>query len=165
MKDQSGLALAVAVSVMLSAGASLAQAPDHAVGRNLTEMNFVALPGLPGCALNAVQSGDPAKGPSIILAKIASGCTVPWHWHTPNEHLMMVSGTARVEPREGKAIVLKEGGFAHLPPRHVHQFTCLSDCVMYVQADGPFDIHYVDAQGKEIAPEAALKAVQSAQRR
>ena len=165
MRDRTGLAVAAGVGFMSFAQAGLAQGPDHAVGRNLTEMNFVAIPGLPSCALNAVQGGDPAKGPSIILAKIGSGCTVPWHWHTPNEHLMMVSGTARVESRAGKAIVLKEGGFAHLPPRHVHRFTCLSDCVMYEQADGPFDIHYVDAQGKEIPPETALKAGQSAQRR
>ena len=78
---------------------------------------------------------------------------------------MMVSGTARVEPKDGKPIVLKEGGFAHLAPRHVHRFTCVSDCLMYVQADGPFDIHYVDAQGMEIPPEAALKAAQTAGRR
>ena len=31
---------------------------------------------------------------------------------------------------------------------------------MYVHADGPFDIHYVDRQGKEVGPEAALKRPQ-----
>ena len=69
-------------------------ADDHAVGRNLAEMKFVTFPGLPECGLNAVLSGDPAQGPSTILAKIASGCTVPWHWHTPNEELMCISSAA-----------------------------------------------------------------------
>ena len=153
----------LALSLSPYPAALAADAPTAAL--NVGEMTFAPTPGLPDCVVNAVVQGDPTTGPSIILGRIETGCVVPWHWHTPNEHLMMVSGTARVEPRAGKAIVLKQGGFAHLPPRHVHRFTCLSDCVMYVQADGPFDIHYVDAQGKEIAPEVALKAVQSAQRR
>jgi hypothetical protein len=48
-----------------------------------------------------------------------------------------------------------------MPSKHVHQFQCTSkSCLAYVHADsGPFDIHYVDAQGKEIPPEEALKAV------
>lgn len=141
---------------------TLAQSHDHPVGRNLPDVKFVALPGLPDCALNAVQSGDPAKGPSIILAKIASGCTVPWHWHTPDEHLMMVSGSARLESRDGKPFVLKAGGFATMPGKHVHQFRCLKECVMYVQSDAPFDIRYVDDKGTEISPEAALKTKRKA---
>jgi len=136
---------------------ALAQSHDHPVGLNLADVTFVALPGLPGCALNAVQSGDPATGPSIILAKIAAGCTVPWHWHTPDEHLMMVSGSARLESRQAKPFILKAGGFAKMPGKHVHQFRCLEDCVMYVQSGGAFDIHYVDANGREIAPQAALQ--------
>jgi len=151
-----------AVLILSAAGTASAQEHDPAVGRNMAELKFVAFPGLPSCAVNAVLSGDPAKGPSIILGKIAAGCTVPWHWHTPTEQLMMVSGTARVETKDAKPFVLKAGGYAELPPRHVHQFRCVSDCVMYVHADGPFDIHYVDGQGMEIAPEAALKRRQSA---
>jgi hypothetical protein len=26
--------------------------------------------------------------------KGAAGCVVPWHWHTPTEHMMIVSGTS-----------------------------------------------------------------------
>ena len=144
-------------------GAAVAQ--EQAMGRNIDAIKFTATPGLPDCARNAVLDGDPAKGPSIILGRIAAGCTVPWHWHTPNEHLMMVSGRARVETKHGKPIVLGAGGFAKLPARHIHEFRCLSDCQMYVQADGPFDIHYVNAKGEEIAPEAALKSVQAAAKR
>jgi quercetin dioxygenase-like cupin family protein len=122
-------------------------------------MKFVTVPGLPACALNSVQSGDPTKGPSIILAKVATGCTIPWHWHTPNEHLMMVSGVARVEMKDVKPFTLRGGGFAMLPSRHVHQFRCDRDCLFYVYSDAAFDIHYVDGQGKEITPDEALKAV------
>jgi quercetin dioxygenase-like cupin family protein len=150
------LGISLLVLVFPACG-GLAQSHDPAVGLNLADVKFVALPGLPGCALNAVQSGDPATGPSIILAKIAAGCTVPWHWHTPDEHLMMVSGSARLESRHAKPFVLKAGGFARMPGKHVHQFRCLEDCVMYVQSGAPFDIHYVDAHGREISPQTALR--------
>src|SRR5947209_1557682 len=83
----------VAAPAVLAPAGALAEGPGHAVGRSVSEMKFVTFPGLPECGRNAVLSGDPAQGPSIILAKISSGCTVPWHWHSPNEELMMVSGT------------------------------------------------------------------------
>ncbi len=126
------------------AGTALAQGHEYSVGRNLPDVEFTVTPGLPDCARNAVMSGDPSKGPSIILGKLAAGCTVRWHWHTPNEHLMLVSGRARLEPKDGKPFTLEAGGYAMMPARHVHQFRCLDDCVMYVHSDGAFDIHYVD---------------------
>jgi quercetin dioxygenase-like cupin family protein len=153
--------VAAALPLLACGGAALAE--DHATGRNLPEMKFVTFPGLPKCGLNSVLNGDPAKTPSTILAKIESGCIVPWHWHTPNEELMMVHGTAQIETRDGsKPFLLKPGGYAKLPPRHVHQFRCVKECLMYVHADGAFDIHYVDRQGREMAPEAALKRTQKA---
>ena len=136
--------IAAGFSLAAYAGTAFAQMHEHAMGKNLGDIKFATTPGLPDCAQNAVLSGDPAKGPSIILGKIAAGCTVRWHWHTPNEHLMLVSGRARLEHRDGKPFTLEAGGYAMMPARHVHQFSCLSDCVMYVHSDGPFDIHYVD---------------------
>jgi hypothetical protein len=32
-----------------------------------------------------------------------------------------------------------------------------SECVLYVASDAAFDIHYVDAEGRNITPEAAFK--------
>ena len=72
---------------------------------------------------------------------------------------MIVSGVARVEEKDGKPVTLRQGGFALLSSRHVHQFRCTTACVLYVYSDVAFDIHYVDGQGKEISPDAALKAV------
>jgi quercetin dioxygenase-like cupin family protein len=128
-------------------------------GENMSEMKFVPLPGMPTCSKGSVQSGDPTKGPSIILAKGAAGCRFPWHWHTANEHLMMVTGEGRLEMKDDKPLTLKAGGFAMMPSRHVHQFRCTAACTLYVYSDTAFDIHYVDAEGKEISPEVALKAV------
>ena len=46
--------------------------------------------------------------------------------------------------------------YAMMPSKHVHRFTCMSACTGFVTSDAAFDIHYVDAGGKEIPPEAAL---------
>jgi quercetin dioxygenase-like cupin family protein len=72
---------------------------------------------------------------------------------------MMVSGVATVQMKGEKPVTLKAGAFAMMPANHVHQFRCIENCVLYIYSDAAFDIHYVDEQGKEIAPAEALKAV------
>jgi quercetin dioxygenase-like cupin family protein len=113
--------------------------------------------GMPACAKMSVLNGDPAKGPSLILGKLATGCTVPWHWHTPAETLMVVSGAGKLEMRDGKPIAFKPGEYLSMPSHHVHQAHCSSACVMFISADAAFDIHYVDDKGHEIPAAAALK--------
>jgi quercetin dioxygenase-like cupin family protein len=126
-------------------------------GRNLDDIKFMPVPGLPECAPGAVLSGDPSKGSSILLGKLSSGCTIPWHWHSPNENLMLVSGQATIEMKDGKKFTLRPGGFAMMASRHIHQFRCERDCMLYVYSDAIFDIHYVDGNGAEITPTEALK--------
>ena len=128
-------------------------------GRNVTMMKLTTIPPLPDCAKGSVQSGDPSKGPSVIFAKATAGCTIPWHWHTPNEHVIIVSGVARFEMKEGKPLTLSAGGFALMAAQQAHQFHCVQTCQFYVYSDAAFDIHYIDKQGKEITPADAMKAV------
>ena len=49
---------------------------------------------------------------------------------------------------------------SYLPSRHVHRATCLgaAPCLVFLSADAPFDIHWVDGAGQEISLDAALKA-------
>ena len=71
---------------------------------------------------------------------------------------MIVTGSAKVEMKDtGKTAVLGPGGYAMMPSKHVHQFTCSSACSAFVSSDAAFDIHYVDASGEEISLEKALK--------
>jgi quercetin dioxygenase-like cupin family protein len=73
----------------------VAQADDMGVARKMSENKFAPMPGLPGCATLAVESGDPSKGASVILLKGTAGCTIPWHWHTPAEQVMIAAGSAK----------------------------------------------------------------------
>ncbi len=88
-----------------------------------------------------------------------AGCIIPWHWHTPNEHLMVVSGVATIQMKGETPMTLRAGSFAMMPAHHVHQFRCMEDCVLYIYSDAAFDIHYINEQGMEISPDEALKAV------
>lgn len=116
------------------------------------------LPVLPQCMEFAAQEGDPFKGPSVLFIKMTAGCKVPWHWHTANERLYIVSGRAKAEMKDHPAEAVAAGDFVYLPGKMHHQFTCATACTFFDAPDGTFDIHYVKADGTEIQPEEALKA-------
>lgn len=124
---------------------------------------FTNFPGVPECFMGSVQQGDPSNGDAILLLKGKSGCVIPWHWHSPTERVMMVSGRAKLEMKDGSPATLRAGDFVNLDSKHVHQFTCQLTCTLFdVSTGAPFDIHYVDASGTEIPPDQALKAKASA---
>jgi len=148
---------AIRFALAVLACISVSTADDMGVMRKVSENKFAPLPGFPACATLAVENGDPSKGPSTILLKGSAGCVIPWHWHTPTEQVMVVSGSAKVQMKDADSTaVLGPGGYAMMPPKHVHRFTCTSACSAFVTSDAAFDIHYVDAAGSEISPEAAL---------
>lgn len=135
------------------------EAAGASVARNMEEMKFGPIPGLPTCMSGAVESGNPMTGPGVILAKLATGCSIPWHWHTAGEYVMIVKGKGRMDMKDAKSNMLKAGGFALLPSHHVHQFSCTKSCTLFIYTDAAFDIHYVDAKENELSPDDALKAV------
>lgn len=137
---------------------SQSAAEDKMVYAAKSTSKFVNLPGLPTCMTLSVQDGDPSKGAAVILAKFTSGCTVPWHWHTATEHLMGISGLAKGEMKDASPVTLSAGDYLLLPGKSVHQFHCVTACTVFLSIDGAFDIHYVDASGKEIPPDEALKS-------
>lgn len=151
--------LAVSLALCLPQLAQAQPSAGEPAARNMAEMKFGPITALPTCVSGSVQSGDPSKEPFIILLKLTTGCSIPWHWHTAGENLMIVSGTGRVEMKDGPSQTLRAGGFALLPSHHVHQFLCKKTCTFFFYSDGAFDIHYVDAQGTEISPDDALKVV------
>jgi len=144
---------------LLMVNAAHAQEMSAQPGTNMSAMKFVNIPPLPTCTRAAVVSGDPTKGPSIILAKAMTGCVIPWYWHTPNEHVMIVSGSANLQLKNAKPISLQAGAFALMPSHHAHKCRCLRTCALYIYSDAAFDIHYIDKQGNEMAPADALKVV------
>lgn len=157
MRNHRSWTATLGLGLTLIAGVAFAGEPG---GRNVADMKFANIPSLPTCLEGSVQTGDPADAPFILLVKTKAGCVVPWHWHTANEHLMIVSGAASVAMRDdGKPVVVKAGGFALLPAKHTHELRCVETCTFFLYSDGAFDIHYVDPGGKEISAKAALARV------
>lgn len=133
---------------------------DKPIVNPAARVKFGAVPNAPKCFTVAVEKGDPSKEASVILAKFAPKCVAPWHWHTPTETVMVVSGSLEVQMKGDKAMVAHRGDFVDMPPHHVHRATCQGavPCLVFISSNAAFDIHWVDADGKEISIEAALKS-------
>lgn len=139
----------------------------HADGILLQDPNgadFQSSPGVPECTSFAGLRGDLGKGPGTLMVRMRPGCVVPFHWHTPSEEILILQGAPLAQMLGERPVILKVGSYSQLPSKHVHRFRCTSkeDCVLFLVADGVFDIHFVDDSGKEISTEEALKAAATA---
>jgi quercetin dioxygenase-like cupin family protein len=152
-------------TVLASFNQAAAQEPaEKAIVNPQSGLKFGPIPNAPECFTVAVERGDPSKGPSVILAKFAPGCVAPFHWHTPSETVMVVSGALQTQMKGDKTLVARHGDFLYLPPRHVHRATCsgAAPCLVFLTSDAAFDLHWVNDAGQEISLETALKAVKPA---
>lgn len=145
------------LSLLVSSG--FAQSDNAMSFSAASKSKFVNLPNLPSCMTVAVQRGDPSKGPSVLLLKFLAGCTVPWHWHTAGESLILVSGTGKAEMKDGQPAAMQKGDYVYLPGKMIHQFTATAPAMMFDLPDGAFDIHYVNKAGSEIPFSDAIKKV------
>src|SRR5215831_3833449 len=117
---------------------------------------LVVTQGLPECMKVTVMRGDPAHGAYVIYAKASAECEVPTHWHTADGELFWISGTGHFKMKDIGDETVKPGMFVRVPARHLHAERCITACAFYAVGDQAFDIHYVDANGNEIALERAV---------
>ena len=160
MRSKRIRALIIMLGVAAAVGESVpthAKDPDEMVTLSPQTLKFTPIPDLPGCASAAILRGDPRTGPAWVLLKLASGCRVPWHWHTANETLIVISGRGTLAMKDGPPLQFAPGAYASLPSHHMHKASCSRACLLFNGADAAFDIHYVDASGEEISPDKALK--------
>jgi quercetin dioxygenase-like cupin family protein len=124
--------------------ALLAQSAPRSAVVPLSEATF-ALDEDVKCLSDALEAGDPDKGPSTFALKARPGCVVPWHYHTAGEQLIVVHGQVLTEMENTHATTLGPGGFASMLSREKHQFTCTGsgECLLFVTFDRTYDIHWV----------------------
>jgi anti-sigma factor ChrR (cupin superfamily) len=96
------------------------------------------------CLAAALETGNPATGPSTWILKAPAGCVVPWHSHTAGEQLIIVTGSVLGEMRGQPPTQLDPGGFAMMPSHMAHKFTCQGPdaCVMFATFDRTYDIKW-----------------------
>jgi quercetin dioxygenase-like cupin family protein len=94
------------------------------------------------CLSSAIETGDPTTGHSTWILKAPPGCVVPWHSHTAEEQLIIVSGAVLAEMTDHPPTRLGPGGFAMMGSRMPHQFSCQGRfaCLMFVAFDRAYDI-------------------------
>jgi quercetin dioxygenase-like cupin family protein len=130
--------------LLLAALAGSAQAPSHGVVQALAGAKFVPDDDV-NCLSSVLENGDPATGGSTILLKAAPDCVVPPHFHTAEEQLLVVRGQVSTGMEGMPTTVLGAGGFAMMPGKKPHWFTCASktECLMFVTFDQKYDITWV----------------------
>jgi quercetin dioxygenase-like cupin family protein len=106
------------------------------------------------CLLSATETGDPATGPSTIILKAAPKCAVRWHKHTAEEQLIVSQGSVLTEMEGMPAETLNAGGFALMPGKVKHRFSCQSktECILFVTFDGKYDIVWVTDDSQPAKP-------------
>ena len=144
-----GLApLAILLAAVVAASSQRqGQIPPHGVVTPLAGANLV-FDGEPACLKVARENGNPDKGASTFLLEAPSGCVVPAHYHTAEEQLMVVRGDVLTGMDGMAEATLGPGGFAMMPSKAMHWFTCKSTdtCLMFVTFDRTYDIVWAKPQ-------------------
>jgi quercetin dioxygenase-like cupin family protein len=92
------------------------------------------------CAI-AVLHGDPAKPNVDVFFKVPPGSTIPNHWHTSAERMVLVSGVL-TETYDGQApATLRSGTYSYGPAKKPHQAVCAkgAPCVLFIAFEEPLD--------------------------
>jgi quercetin dioxygenase-like cupin family protein len=144
------LGLAPLVILLVALGASSrgqGQISPHGIVTPLASAKLV-FDGEPACLKVARENGDPDKGASTFLLEAPSGCVVPAHYHTAEEQLMVVRGDVRTGMDGMAEATLGPGGFAMMPSKAMHWFSCQSKspCLMFVTFDRKYDIVWARPQ-------------------
>lgn len=102
-----------------------------------------------GCGI-AVLHGDPAKENVDVFFKVPAKSTIPLHWHTSPERMVLVAGELHVSYDGQKQAVLKVGTYAYGPAKQIHKGYCASDlpCVLFIAFESPLDAVPVESKEK-----------------
>ncbi len=139
------LCVAAFALLFLAAAAPLSsQGQHHGIVRPLSDVKFEPDDDVK-CLDSTLENGDPAKGASTFILRAAPNCMVPLHYHTAEEQLIVVRGNVQTGMDGVSPRVLQAGGFAMMPGKEKHWFTCKSnaDCLMFVTFDRAYDIFWV----------------------
>lgn len=102
-----------------------------------------------GCGI-AVLHGDPARDNLDVFLKVPAKSSLPLHWHTSAERMVLVAGELRVTYDGQKTAVLKPGTYAYGPAKRPHEGFCASavPCVLFIAFESPLDAVPVESAKK-----------------
>ncbi len=93
-----------------------------------------------GCAI-AVLHGDPAQDNLDVFFKVPAKSTIPLHWHTSPERMVLVAGELHVTYDGQEMAILRQGTYAYGPAKRPHHGYCASadPCVLFIAFESPLD--------------------------
>ncbi len=113
--------------------------PKPAADLNWTDLDPV---GAPGVKITKLW-GDPATGAFGAFFKLPAGFAAPLHTHTHPMKVVIVSGRYIQAPEGAPEFRLGSGSYLMQPGgnyRHTTRCDTGSECVFFVESDGPFDL-------------------------
>ena len=102
-----------------------------------------------GCEI-AVLHGDPAKANADIFFKVPADFTIPRHWHTSAERMVLVSGDLQVTYDGQETTTLKPGTYAYGPAKLPHSAYCSKGtaCIIFIAFEAPIDAVSIENSSK-----------------
>jgi hypothetical protein len=149
MKRSCGIALAALIGLSLPIATAHAADAGKPVTMTPDQMKWVANPAAPG-VMTAAAWGDPDKGAHGAFHKFAAGFSAPLHTHSASTRIVVISGTMSMSGADGKEMKFPPGSFYTQPNTFPHVTKCLAGtgCLVYLEADGKWDLKPVEATKK-----------------
>lgn len=132
----------LALAGILLTGASPLWATHHkSIQMPAEELKWVPNPAKPEEVSMAVTWGDPAKGAHGAFHKFKAGTVVENHSHSATFKGVVVAGTVVTGPEESPK-TLGPGSFFMDAKKENHVTKCegATDCIMYIESSGKFDL-------------------------
>ena len=132
-----------------------AQAPEQepALARSADDAELIWAPCPPflpeGCGI-AVLHGDPARENLDVFLRVPARSSIPLHWHTSAERMVLVAGELHVSYDGQATAILRPGTYAYGPAKRPHEGSCASDipCVLFIAFESPLDAVPIGSTGK-----------------
>ena len=128
---------------------SFAESQTKPLAINLDEINWGPPGGGSGSPLGlrtSRQGVDPATGGPTYYAMFPAGTHFDLHWHTHDEHVVVVKGELTIELGD-EVYELSTGSYIIIPGRLNHSWDIPeggTEAVILVRRTGPADFHYVN---------------------
>lgn len=89
----------------------------------------------------SVLHGVPSKKNADAFFRMQPKATIPSHWHTSAERMILVSGELHITYEGQEKIILKTGSYAYGPAKLSHEAFCASEtpCILFIAFEAPVD--------------------------
>lgn len=144
-----GLVAVGSVSASDKADKKMMMKADEAVALMPADLKWEEAPNSGGVKI-ATVSGDFMKGAHSVFAKFPAGTKHPLHSHTATLKVVVLSGTFTYAPEGQSEKQFGPGSFLVVPggSKHTSGSTADSECVVYQEGNGAFDMVMAEAPKK-----------------